>query len=312
MEDTSVRTIDRLVEILNCFTRDKTSWSLSELSLHLGLPKSTLHRFLVGLERHGIMRRDENGRWMLGYRLFIWGSLAVESTGLRQVAVPVMRELADRTGETVLLTEYRNGAVICTEKIETIHSVRLAMHIGAIRAPHAGASSKVLMAYLSPAEVTKVIQERGLPRLCERTITDPDLLQEELRQIRERGYAESYEETDRGAWGIATPIRDWRGEVVAGLGIAGPTVRYSKRQMQTYVQLCRAAADRISALLGYAPGTPGETAIEPAPAVRRRRRPPQMAAPSIRETTPSAPPSPSTQTKPSHNNHHQEAEQPHD
>jgi len=58
MEDVSVRTIDRLVAILNCFTRDKTSWSLADLSLRLGLPKSTLHRFLVGLEQHAILRRN--------------------------------------------------------------------------------------------------------------------------------------------------------------------------------------------------------------------------------------------------------------
>lgn len=309
MEDTSVRTIDRLVEVLNCFTRDRISWSLSELSLHLGLPKSTLHRFLVGLERHSIMRRDENGRWLLGHRLFIWGSLAVESTGLRQVATPVMRELAQRTGETVLLTEYCDGTVICTEKIETTHSVRLAMHVGTVRAPHAGASSKVLMAYLPSDEVAKVIRENGLPRLCERTITDPDILQEELRQIRERGYAESYEETDRGAWGIATPIRDWRGEVVAGLGIAGPTIRYSKHQMQTYVQLCREAADRISAVLGYRPDASGEgTAGKLPPGRSERRRPARAAAPALQEAAPLAltlPPVPDAdRARAPHNNHH--------
>lgn len=287
MDDTSVKTVDRLVEVLDSFTRDRTSWSLSELSLHLGLPKSTLHRFLVGLERHGIMRRDENGRWLLGYRLFIWGSLAVESTGLRQVAAPIMRELAERTGETVLLTEYRNGHVICTEKIETSHSVRLAMHVGDVRAPHAGASSKVLMAYLPPAEMGKIIRERGLPRLCTNTITEPTALEAELARIRELGYAQSYEETDIGAWGIATPIRDWRGEVVAGLGIAGPTVRYSKRQMQTYVQLCREAADRISALLGYRPEAAGEAAAEEAPSGRsqRRRRPPATAPTDVQTAT---------------------------
>lgn len=309
MEETSVRTIDRLVEILDSFTEDRTTWSLSELSLRLGLPKSTLHRFLVGLERHGIMRRDENSRWLLGYRLFIWGSLAVESTGLRQVAAPVMRELAERTGETVLLTEYRNGAVICTEKIETTHSVRLAMSVGAVRAPHAGASSKVLMAYLPPAEVARVIQVRGLPKLCANTITEPTALEAELTRIRELGYAQSYEETDIGAWGIATPIRDWRGEVVAGLGIAGPTVRYSKRQMQTYVQLCREAADRISALLGHRPDTSGEeTAGKMPPGRSGRRRPPHVAAPAPPAsylpgvdltTIPDA-----NKTRPPHSSHH--------
>jgi IclR family KDG regulon transcriptional repressor len=251
MEKSSVRTIDRLVEILSCFTRDKTSWSLSELSVRLELPKSTLHRFLVGLEAHGIVRRgDEDGRWRLGHRLFVWGSLAAESTGLRQVAVPIMRELADKTGETILLTEYHHREVVCIEKIETSHSVRLALDIGAIRSPHAGASSKVLMAHLPDAEVHAIIREKGLPRLCDRTITDPDELQDELRCIRERGYAESYEETDVGAWGIATPIRDWRGEVVAALGVAGPTVRFSQHQVEEYAHLCCEAAGRLSALLG--------------------------------------------------------------
>lgn len=257
MENSSVRTIDRLVEILNCFTRDETRWSLSELSLRLGLPKSTLHRFLVGLEGHGVLRRDvDDGKWRLGHRLFVWGSLAIESTGLRQVAAPIMRELANQTGETVLLTEYHDGEIICIDKVETGHSVRLALDIGAIRAPHAGASSKVLMAYLPAAEVAAIIRDRGLPRLCERTITDTDTLQAELRQIRERGYADSYEETDRGAWGIATPILNWKGEVVAGLGIAGPTVRFNEQQVQEYVRLCCDAAARISTVLGSSRASP--------------------------------------------------------
>ncbi len=257
MENSSVRTIDRLVEILNCFTRERAVWSLSELAVRLGLPKSTLHRFLVGLERHSIMRRDENGKWLLGHRLFIWGSLAVESTGLRQVAAPIMGELAGRTGETVMLTEYRNGDVICIEKIETSHSVRLAMNVGAVRAPHAGASSKILLAYLPEAEIDRVIRMHGLPRLCTNTITEPAALHAELEEIRQHGYAESYEETDIGAWGIATPIRNWRGEVVAGLGIAGPTVRYSEQQTYDYVRFCRDAADRISALSGHRPASGG-------------------------------------------------------
>lgn len=253
MENTSVKTIDRLVAILNCFTRDKTSWSLSELSLRLGLPKSTLHRFLVGLEGHGILRRDaKDSQWRLGHQLFIWGSQAVESTGLRQVAAAVMRELADKTGETILLTQYYNGDVVCIDKVETSHSVRLTADIGAVRPPHAGASSKVLMAFLPDAEVQAIIREQGLPRLCDRTITDPVELQHELRIIRERGYAESHEETDRGAWGIATPIRDWRGQVVAALGIAGPTVRFNEQQTKEYVRLLCDAAGRISARLGAA------------------------------------------------------------
>jgi DNA-binding IclR family transcriptional regulator len=105
------------------------------------------------------------------------------------------------------------------------------------------------MAYLPDDEIQAIVRERGLPKLCTNTITDLETLQVELARIRQQGYAESVEETDHGAWGVATPIRDWRGQVVAGIGVAGPTMRYSKEKVQQYVTLCRQAAERISALM---------------------------------------------------------------
>jgi DNA-binding IclR family transcriptional regulator len=241
-----------MVEVLDCFSKDRPAWSLSELSARLGLPKSTLHRFLTGLEHHGLLRRgQDDGRWRLSYRLFIWGSLAADSTGIRHVALPILSGLAETTGETVLLTEYHAGEVICIDKVETNHSVRIALEVGQRRTPHAGASSKVLMAYLPEAEIAQIIREKGLPRYCAGTITDPDQLRRELAQIRVCGYAVSYEETDRGAWGIATPVRNWEGAVVAAIGIAGPTVRFSDEQAQRYVGLCCEAAARVSTLLGH-------------------------------------------------------------
>jgi DNA-binding IclR family transcriptional regulator len=251
MEDTSqVKTINRLVGVLDSFTQETSAWSLAELSARLDLPKSTLHRFLVGLESNGILRRDAYDRkWRLGYRLFVWGSLAAESNGLRHIARPILHDLTGETGETTLLTVYHNHEVICTEKVETSHHVRLSLEIGMRRQCHAGASSKALMAYLAEAEIDAIIREKGLPRLCTNTITDPTLLRVELGQVRERGYALSLEETDPGAWGVAAPIQDWRGEVIGAVGIAGPTQRYDAARVQDYALLCRQAADKVSALL---------------------------------------------------------------
>ncbi len=254
----SVRTIDRMVEVLDCFSKDRPAWSLSELSARLDLPKSTLHRFLVGLERNGLLRRGtRTTRWRLGHRLFIWGSLAAGSTGVRQVALPVLRDLAETTGETVLLTEYHDGEVICIDKIETSHSVRIALEVGARRAPHAGASSKVLMAYLPDSRDRRNHTAR---RVCRATASgpsrDPADLHRELERIRQCGYALSYEETDRGAWGIATPIRNWDGGVVAAVGVAGPTVRFSSELAQRYVSLCCDAAARVSTRLAVRKSCP--------------------------------------------------------
>ena len=258
MKKTSVKTVDRLVKILDCFSFEHPTWSLAELCAELGFPKSTLHRFLVSLETHGILRRDPvDVRWRLGYRLFIWGTLAERSTGLRQVTQPVMQDLVDATQETALLTVYQAQEVVCVAKVETNYPVRMTLAEGMRRPPHAGASSKALMAYLPMDEIQSIIYNKGLPKLCSNTITDPDKLLEELARIRQQGYAESLEETDPGAWGVSTPIYDAHKDVVAAIGVAGPSSRFTDELAQQYAELCKRAALRISILLsrGVDPST---------------------------------------------------------
>jgi DNA-binding IclR family transcriptional regulator len=254
-KSSAVTTVDRLVTVLDCFSVERPTWSLADLSAYLDLPKSTLHRFLISLEVHGVLRRDPDDKlWRLGYRLVTWGTLAEKATGLRDVARPIMRRLAERTGEMVALTVYDEQEVVCIDKVETRHSVRLALEVGERRPAHAGASSKILMAYLPPAEREAVIRRRGLPALCPNTITEADRLETQLAQIRHQGYALSIEETDPGAWGIATPVWDRHGVVVAAIGVAGPIQRYSEALCQSYVELARAACQQLSAHLG-APAT---------------------------------------------------------
>ena len=253
---TSVKTLDRLVAVLDCFTRERPAWSLSDLSRELGIPKSTLHRFLNALAEHGILRNDpRDRRWRLGYRLLIWGSLAGDGLDLRHLARPILDELVAQTGETAILTAYDNHEVVCIEKVETDHPVRMTLQVGTRRPPHAGASSKVLMAYLPEEEIQAIIRGRGLPQLCVNTITDPEALREELARIRSQGYAESHEETDLGAWGVATPIFDQDGRVVAAIGVAGPRSRYTPERAREFVRLCCDAANRISSLLGATVGS---------------------------------------------------------
>jgi len=254
----SVKTVDRLVDIIESFSASEPTWTLTGLSERLGLPKSTLHRFLISLEAHGILRQDkESKRWRLGYRLFIWGSLAEQSTPWQEIVRPVMRELVSETGETALLTVYASREVVCLEKLETDHPVRLALDVGSRHPPHAGASSKVLMAYLPESEIDAIIDECGLPRLCENTITSGYELRSELNRIRKLGYAISVNETDPGAWGVATPVRDWRDEVVAAIGVAGPDSRFSEELADVYVRRCEAAAERISSALFARSGPSG-------------------------------------------------------
>jgi DNA-binding IclR family transcriptional regulator len=252
IEDVSpVKTVDRLVQVLDCFSLEQPTWTLAELSTHLAVPKSTLHRFLSGLETHGILRRDPiDKRWRLGYRLFVWGNLAAESTGLRHIAGPIMRDLMDATHETAILTVYHDYEVICIDTVETSQPVRLTLNVGTRRYAHAGASSKVLTAYLPDEEIQAIIRDKGLPRLCTNTITDPDDLMADLARIRKQGYAVSREETDVSAWGVAAPIFGWDSDVVvAAIGIAGPTSRFNNELVKRYAAQCKQSAEQVSELL---------------------------------------------------------------
>jgi DNA-binding IclR family transcriptional regulator len=254
LKTSSVAAVDRLVRILDSFSVDQPAWSLAELSVHVRLPKSTLHRFLTSLETHDILRRNPDDRlWRPGYRLLGWGELVEKTLGLNHLARPLMNEIAASTGEMVVLTVYSEQESVCIEKVDARHSVRLALEVGTRRPVHAGASSKILTAYLPDAEVQEAIQVRGLPRLCTNTITDAEELLAELASIRKLGYAQSIEETDPGAWGIATPIFDREGVMVGAIGIAGPIQRYSEELARDYVTLCRAACQKLSEQIGARP-----------------------------------------------------------
>jgi IclR family KDG regulon transcriptional repressor len=251
MDNSSVKTIDRLVKILGYFAQGHPAVSLAELSEYLNMPKSTLHRFLVSLESHGILRRDEANekKWLPGYQLIVWGSVAAENSSIREIARPFLADLATASGEMAILTVYRAHEVLCIDIAETSHRVALKMKIGVQRAAHAGASSKALIAYLPDEEVMAIVEDKGLPKLCTNTITEVEALNTELARIRERGYADSLEETDPGAWGVATAIRDWKGQVLGAIGLAGPTMRYSVDNVRKYAALCSDYADRISKTL---------------------------------------------------------------
>jgi IclR family KDG regulon transcriptional repressor len=163
-----------------------------------------------------------------------------------------MRHLAEQTGETIVLTVLNDNAdrAVCIERIESRYDLRLHLEVGGQSYLHAGASSKVLLAYLPAEAVSDLAGGVGLPALADDTITDLPTLEEELERIREQGYAFSREETDRGAWGLAAPILDGSLSVIAGIGIASPISRHSENVEQRFLSLTLDASRQIGRALG--------------------------------------------------------------
>lgn len=249
----SFQVLERTFSILDVFDQEQPEWSTTDIARSLGLPIPTVHRILIALKRQGyVSQHEETKRFRLGVAALQLGDRARAVVDLRSVAIPSLRGLSRDTGETALLTVLtpRRNQGVCLERVETAHPLRLSVTPGRQLPLHAGASQKVLLAYLDEEDVEAVIAA-GLEHLCQATITDPHLLRAELATIRRRGWASSFEETNVGVWGVAVPVLNALGEVVCAVGIAGPSARLTTDRVREDVRLVHEAAHTIARTLGF-------------------------------------------------------------
>ena len=251
-----MKVLDKTLNVLEFFTVANPQWGLFELGEATQLPVSTLHRIVSVLKRRGLMIQDpDSKKYRLGYAAIELGRRAEAGLPIRQTAEPEMRKLAAETSETIILTVLNDAhdRSICVERIDSRFDLRLHLEVGSVNHLHAGASSKVLLAYLPSDEVDEFVDRVGLPSLGANTITDPEKLRVELALIRERRSAFSREETDRDAWGVAAPILTGDGRALAAIGIAGPTSRYTAAARRSQEVLAREACARVGSSLGVRP-----------------------------------------------------------
>jgi DNA-binding IclR family transcriptional regulator len=249
--DSGISTLDRVCSILNSFRGNDQSLTLTEISKRIHLPKSTTYRMLEALECQGVIIREPHGRgYQLGYQLIRWGTQALNNLDLRNLALPYLHRLMCATGETAVLSTRVGNFGMWLQVVESQHPVRLAMRVGEPLNLHAGASSKVLWAFLSDVEIDQIIMEIKLIPIRPNTITDSGILRSELKTIRLRGYATSYEETDFGAMGIAAPVYNHTNSPVAGIGIAAPISRVPPEKIPELASFVLAASKDLSKCMG--------------------------------------------------------------
>jgi DNA-binding IclR family transcriptional regulator len=253
-DNSGISFLDRVCAILNCFEEAHPILTLTEISQRLHLPKSTTHRLLTALENQGMVQKDPFERgYQLGYQLIRWGTTAQASLDLRNLALPILTNLAQKTGESTMISVRDGRYGIWLELVESHHPVRLAIHVGQRNYLHAGASSKILLAFLPDEELERLIPQLELPRLMPHTISCVDELRKELELIRQKGYALSYEETDPGAMGISAPVYDHSGRPIAGIGLAAPITRIPFEKADEYAPLVVKAGIELSQKLGCPP-----------------------------------------------------------
>lgn len=227
---------------------------MSELSQHVGLSKTTVHRILQTLKTLGfVVQEGETDRYRLTVRLFELGAKALESVDLIREADVEMRRVGQLTRETVHLAVFDEDHIIYIHKIESDYSLRMHSRIGRRNPLHSTAIGKVLLAWMQPEEAREVLSRCEFKKSTPRTLVSAQAVMSILPHVREQGYGEDNEEQEEGLRCLAVPVFDRFGQAIAGLSISFPTMRCGADTKEHYVMLLKEAGAAISARLGYHP-----------------------------------------------------------
>jgi DNA-binding IclR family transcriptional regulator len=251
-----VQTIERVSNIIDALAQSPQGISIRDLSLKLKLPKGTIHRLLSSLSYFGYVRQDPKGRnYFLGLKFVELGQLLLSQIDLRKEAEPFLRDLSERTKETVHLVILDRNEIVYIDKIEADQNpsgLKMASRIGLRNPAHSCAVGKVLLSYLSKEELEQILKEKGLPRRTENTITDPKKLIEHLKIVRSQGYAIDDEENEKGVRCVAAPIFNETGKAIAAISISAPSFRVTKKIIQEVLSKeVMETASKISQRMGF-------------------------------------------------------------
>ena len=245
----TVNSVDKAARILLRLARSGAA-SVADLSRDMELPRSTVYKILVTMERHGIVERNPTrGDYHLGLRLIELGHRAQEETDLFAVVHPHLTALSSATGETVHFTVLDGLEVLYVDCVESTRRLRTYSVIG-VRAPvHATAVGKAILAF-APRDLLDRLLSGPLERITDNTITDPDALQLDLERTRERGYSVDDRENDPEIRCVGAPIVDASGFAYASLSVSGPSERVTRERETELGRLVVNSAAQIAARAG--------------------------------------------------------------
>lgn len=252
----SENNIIKALKLLDYFTTESPNLGLNELCRLSNYPKGTVHRLLSSLEDCGFLRRcheyNDDRRYQLGIKVFELGMRYQQNFELGKVALPFMKELKAEINEAIHLTVRVNNEAIYIEKIDTDHPIRLYTKKGRRTPLYAGASGRILLAYLPDEEINEIIN-KPLEKFTDNTPIFKDDLWNKIKYTRAKGYTLSKEELCPDSWEIAVPVFNTRESVVASLSVAGPLSRLNDELQSSYIEKLKKYAGLLTEQIGPLP-----------------------------------------------------------
>jgi DNA-binding IclR family transcriptional regulator len=256
LESMPTGTIHKVVRILRFMADKGMKWNIRDFSSELKIPRSTVHRIFRTLAKNDILAfNPEDKKYHWGQEMIRISRCVYQGTEMRELALPILREIVDQCNETAILTLYDRPTrkIVFADQAESHQDIIYKTRIGIKLAIHAGASGKAILAFLPENEIEEIIAS-GLERVTDQTVVDPNRLRTQLAEIRRKGYAISRGERTAEAVGIACPVFDFSSHAIGSIIVTIPSYRF-RTQMESRIRfLVKKGADHLSYLNGFRPG----------------------------------------------------------
>jgi DNA-binding IclR family transcriptional regulator len=245
--------IEKTMRVLEVFDGSQ-ELTLSKIAKVTKLVKSSTFRILFTLQKLGYLEKTPRGHYMLTERLHRICNDRREWARLVGYGTPLLEQLVRRFKETVNLGVLDECEVTYLHVIESPHALRLTVQAG-LRSPvHSTALGKCLLFRFSRSEVDKILKQRPLRPVTDRTIRDRVTFYRELEKVASRGYAIDNEEDSRGVRCIAAPVLDAAARIIAAISISGPVTRLCPSRDRELADELIKSCNRLSTALGYNTG----------------------------------------------------------
>jgi IclR family KDG regulon transcriptional repressor len=250
MEEKIIKSVDQVLQVLELFSADKPSWGVTEISEELHLYKSAVFGILKTFENRGFMKKDDKTqKYQLGIKFMPIISAILNKMDLKQVALPFMEMLSQKYDESVHLTLAVGDIAFPILMIESTKLLRSFISLGESIPMYCTASGKTILAYWPVEKLENYLREQDFKKRTETTITDVNVLRQELNNILKNGYAVNNSEHEEGIRCVAGPITNFSGKILAAISVTGPAMRMDKSVVsdiaQDIVECCKTISDMI-------------------------------------------------------------------
>jgi DNA-binding IclR family transcriptional regulator len=246
----SVKTADRIFRIVETL-QAMDGGRVSEVAAELDMADSTVHRHLQALQENEYVVQ-EGDTYHIGFRFLNLGDYARNRKELYRLAEPKVEQVAEETNERAEFIVEEFGRAVFVHRHIGSNAIQADSHLGKRLPMHATSAGKAILAHMPTDRVERVLERTGMEQYTAQTITDEEVLAEELATIREEGVAFNHEEYIGGMNTVSVPVMDRHEQIAGALGVSGPAHRLKgDRLRQEVPDLLLGSANELEINISY-------------------------------------------------------------